>query len=121
MASISFDPVAYAYDTTRGYPPGIEQSIASSLEQAAQATEQTAFIEVGVGTGRIAIPLASLGHTYTGVDISEKMLAQLESKLLTQGWKEYEQPWGSRADEHASGTHPVRRFARVDPAAALRL
>ncbi|HEX4713481.1 MAG TPA: class I SAM-dependent methyltransferase, partial [Ktedonobacteraceae bacterium] len=121
MPSISFDPVAHAYDTTRGYPPGIEQGIASSLEQAAQATEQTAFIEVGVGTGRIALPLASLGHTYTGVDISEKMLAQLESKVLTQNWEEYEQPWGSRADETSAPAHQVRRFARVDPAASLRL
>lgn len=121
MPSISFDPVAHAYDDTRGYPPGVDQQIAAALEQTARATEQTAFIEVGVGTGRIAIPLASLGHTYTGVDISEKMLSQLESKVLAQGWEAYEQPWGSRADEHASAPHLVRRFARVDPAAALRL
>jgi ubiquinone/menaquinone biosynthesis C-methylase UbiE len=121
MPSISFDPVAHAYDHTRGYPPGVEQSIAAALEQAALAREQTAFIEVGVGTGRIALPLASLGHTYTGVDISEKMLAQLEQKLLARGWQEYEQPWGSRADEILTPARPVRRFARVDPAASLRL
>lgn len=121
MPSISFDPVAQTYDDTRGYPPGIEQSIAVALEQAALATEQTAFIEVGVGTGRIALPLASLGHAYTGVDISEKMLAQLEKKLLARGWQEYEQPWGSRADETLAPARPVRRFARVDPAASLRL
>ncbi len=121
MPSISFDPVAHAYDHTRGYPPGVEQSIAVALEQAAQATEQTAFIEVGVGTGRIALPLASRGYTYTGVDISEKMLAQLENKLLAQGWQEYEQPWGSRADESLTPARPVRRFARADPAASLRL
>lgn len=121
MPSISFDPVAHAYDNTRGYPSGVAQQIASALEQAAGATEQTAFLEVGVGTGRIALPVASLGHTYTGVDISEKMLAQLEQKLLAQGWEEYMQPWGSRADETSAPAHPVRRFARVDPAASLRL
>lgn len=121
MPSISFDPVAHAYDRTRGYPPDVERGIAVALEQVAQATEQTAFIEVGVGTGRIALPLASLGHTYTGVDISEKMLAQLEKKLLTQGWQEYEQSWGSRADETLTPARPVRRFARVDPTASLRL
>lgn len=121
MPSISFDPVAHNYDQTRGYPSGVEQEIARALEQTAHATEQTAFIEVGVGTGRIALPLAALGHTYTGVDISEKMLAQLESKLLLQNWEEYTQPWGSRADEIDLTTHPVRRFARVDPAASLRL
>ena len=121
MPSISFDPVASAYDTTRGYPPGVVQRIARALEQVAGATEQTSFIEVGVGTGRIALPLASLGHMYTGVDISEKMLAQLESKLLTSGWMEYAQHWGSRADETSAPAHPVRRFARVDPTASLRL
>ena len=121
MPSISFDPVAHAYDHTRGYPPGVDLQVAQALEEAAHATEQTAFIEVGVGTGRIALPLASLGHTYTGVDISEKMLAQLESKLLTQGWDEYAQPWGSRADETMPASYSVRRFARVDPTASLRL
>lgn len=121
MPSISFDPVAHAYDHTRGYPPGVEQQIATALEQTARATAQTAFIEVGVGTGRIAMPLASLGHNYTGVDISEKMLAQLESKLLSQNWGAYEQPWGSRSDETMPGSHHVRRFARVDPTASLRL
>lgn len=121
MPSISFDPVAHAYDQTRGYPPGIAQQIAATLEQSARATEQTTFIEVGVGTGRIAIPLASLGHNYTGVDISQNMLAQLASKLLAQGWEAYEQPWGSRADETAPGSHHVSRFTSVDPAASLRL
>lgn len=121
MPSISFDPVAHAYDHTRGYPPGVERQIALALEEVAHASELTSFIEVGVGTGRIALPVASLGHAYTGVDISEKMLTQLESKLLAQGWDEYTQSWGSRADEAASSPYPVRRFARVDPTASLRL
>ncbi len=121
MPSISFDPVAHAYDRTRGYPPGIEQRIAVALEETARATEQSAFIEVGVGTGRIAVPLASLGHAYTGVDISEKMLAQLANKLLARNWREYTQPWGSRADETLVLSQPVRRFTNIDPAASLRL
>lgn len=121
MASISFDPVADAYDSTRGYPAGVEQSIALALEQTAGASEQTAFIEVGIGTGRIAIPLASRGHTVTGVDISEKMLARLQSKLAGQEWEEYSQPWGSRADESTPPERPVRRFARLEPTASLRL
>lgn len=121
MSSISFDPVAHAYDSTRGYPPGLEQQIAEGLESIAGATEQSVFLEIGVGTGRIAIPLASRGHDYTGVDISEKMLAQLESKLLQQHWIEQQEPWGSRADELALSTRPVRRFTRTDLSASLRL
>lgn len=121
MPSLSFDPVAHAYDRTRGYPPGVDQRIAEALEQVAQATEQTTFLELGVGTGRIAIPLASRGHNYTGVDISAKMQAQLASKLLAQGWETAEQPWGSRSDEHASHTHQVQRFTHADSVASLRL
>jgi len=121
MPSISFDPVAHAYDHTRGYPPGVEQSIATGLEQVAQATEQTSFIEVGVGTGRIALPLATLGHQYTGVDISEKMQARLESKLLERGWETHPQPWGSRTDETELSVQQVRRFSQTDPTASLRL
>jgi ubiquinone/menaquinone biosynthesis C-methylase UbiE len=121
MPSISFDPVAHAYDNTRGYPPGVEQSIATGLEQVARATQQTSFIEVGVGTGRIALPLAALGHQYTGVDISEKMLAQLESKLLERGWETHPQSWGSRTDETELNVQQVRRFSQIDPTASLRL
>src|SRR5579859_1265503 len=121
MSSISFDPVAHAYDHTRGYPPGVEQSIVASLERIARATAQSAFLEIGVGTGRIALPLASLGHDYTGIDISEKMLAQLEGKLLQQNWEEQPQPWGSRSDEIPVPARSVSRFVRANPGASLRL
>ena len=36
--------------------------------------------EVGVGTGRIAVPLAGLGIRVTGIDISRQMLGRLRSK-----------------------------------------
>ncbi len=121
MSSISFDRVAHAYDGTRGYPSGVEQQIAEGLERTARAMEQSVFLEIGVGTGRIAIPLASRGHDYTGVDISEKMLVQLEGKLLQRNWIEQQEPWGSRADELALSARPVRRFTRTDPSASLRL
>lgn len=38
------------------------------------------ILELGVGTGRIAIRLAQLGHAVTGVDISEAMLSKLREK-----------------------------------------
>ncbi|MCG8920719.1 class I SAM-dependent methyltransferase [Actinokineospora sp. PR83] len=37
-------------------------------------------LELGVGTGRVALPLAERGVKVTGVDISEPMLAQLRAK-----------------------------------------
>lgn len=41
---------------------------------------QGPLLELGVGTGRLALRLARLGHQVTGVDISKAMLDQLRSK-----------------------------------------
>jgi len=121
MPSLSFDPVAHIYDATRGYPDEVAQEIAQAIAHAAHATPETTFLEVGVGTGRIAFPLASLGHIYTGVDISEKMIQRLEGKLLDAGWQEYEQLWGSLPDENGVGAYPVWRFREPEKQAAMRL
>lgn len=37
-------------------------------------------LELGVGTGRLALPLATSGHDVTGIDSSEAMLAELRDK-----------------------------------------
>jgi ubiquinone/menaquinone biosynthesis C-methylase UbiE len=109
MPSLSFDPVAHIYDATRGYPVEVAQRIAQAIETTTGATPATTFLEVGIGTGRIAFPLASLGHTYSGVDISGKMIEQLETKLEEDGWQEYQQPWGSMPDENTANSPVVRR------------
>ena len=107
MPSLSFDRVAHAYDATRGFPPGVDQQIAKAIVDTINAKPETTFMEVGVGTGRIAFPLASLGHIYTGVDISEKMVKLLAVKLLANSWREYEQDWGSLPDENGASAHTV--------------
>jgi ubiquinone/menaquinone biosynthesis C-methylase UbiE len=121
MPSLSFDRVAQTYDATRGYPPGVDQQIAQAIVDTVYAKPGTTFMEVGVGTGRIAFPLASLGHIYTGVDISEKMVKLLAAKLLANSWKEYEQEWGSLPDENGARTHSVRRFREAVKHASMRL
>jgi ubiquinone/menaquinone biosynthesis C-methylase UbiE len=121
MPSLSFDRVAHVYDATRGYPPGIDQRIAKAIVDTVHATSETTFMEVGVGTGRIAFPLASLGHTYTGADISENMVKQLAKKLLENGWQEYQQAWGSLPDENSASAHPVSRYRNRAKSASMRL
>jgi ubiquinone/menaquinone biosynthesis C-methylase UbiE len=79
--SISFDRAAGYYDATRGYLPDVGLAIATSLAQAANASARTHFLEVGVGTGRISLPLAQQGYKITGVDISQAMMARLAEKL----------------------------------------
>ncbi|GAC1400717.1 MAG: class I SAM-dependent methyltransferase [Ktedonobacteraceae bacterium] len=121
MPSLSFDQVAHAYDATRGYPDVVAHQIVRAIGRVAHATEQTRFLEVGVGTGRIAFPLASLGHIYTGVDISEKMVKQLQEKLHTAHWREQTQPWGTLPDEDTKYSSVVRRYTNPEQSASLRL
>ena len=110
MSSVSFDPVAHQYDATRGFPEGVAQKVAHAIDQAAHGNPQTRIFEVGVGTGRIAIPLSEYGRQYTGIDISEKMLALLEEKLRATGWREEFQEWGSVQGEDAARNLEVQRF-----------
>lgn len=121
MSSVSFDPIAHLYDATRGYPDNAAQKIAQAIELAAHATAQTSFLEVGIGTGRIALPLASLGHIYTGVDISRNMLAELEKKLRMEEWQEDVRPWGSLPDENTELAPTVQRFGCEAKQASMRL
>ncbi len=37
-------------------------------------------LELGIGTGRVALPLASRGVTVAGIDLSEEMVARLRAK-----------------------------------------
>lgn len=121
MASLSFDPIAPVYDATRGYPDSVAQKIALGIEKIVAATKETTFLEVGIGTGRIAYPLASLGHAYTGVDISEKMVELLEAKLRADHWAEQQVPWGTLSDEDVARPSTVHRFADSGKQTTMRL
>lgn len=75
----NFDRVADKYDATRGFPPGVADRICRWV--LARLPQDPCIAEVGVGTGRIAIPFIERGVRYSGFDISEQMLAQLHAKL----------------------------------------
>jgi ubiquinone/menaquinone biosynthesis C-methylase UbiE len=79
--SISFDRAVAYYDMTRGYRPDVAQAIGLAIVEAVGATPATRFLEIGVGTGRIALPIIALGFDYTGVDISRAMMDRLREKL----------------------------------------
>ncbi|HZU14040.1 MAG TPA: class I SAM-dependent methyltransferase [Chloroflexota bacterium] len=77
---MNFDRAADIYDATRGLPPGIPEQIAGRIEEIVNAGPETRFLEMGVGTGRIALPLIARGYPYVGVDISHRMLERLKAK-----------------------------------------
>ena len=79
--SISFDRVASIYDATRGLPESVSEQVTECILHLVSATPDTKFFEPGIGTGRIAVPLIQRGYSYTGVDISEKMMDELRCKV----------------------------------------
>lgn len=81
MTSISFDRVSDIYDATRGLPSSVSEQVTNYILNLVSATPDTTFFEAGIGTGRIALPIVERGYSYTGVDISEKMLDELRHKL----------------------------------------
>lgn len=78
MRSISFDRAADIYDATRVHPHEVSQAIADSIQKLFPAPQK--ILEIGVGTGRIALPCAAKGQPYFGVDLSSRMLARLQAK-----------------------------------------
>jgi len=78
--SIVFDRAAGFYDATRGFPPGVEDAVASAFAAAGGLGPASRVLEVGVGTGRIALPLARRVGRVFGVDRSAPMLAKLVEK-----------------------------------------
>src|SRR5437867_10412182 len=70
---VSFDRVADVYDETRGLPPRV---LAKAVAVLSQELEGERVLEIGVGTGRYAVPLQKSGVRVIGVDIAPKMVAR---------------------------------------------
>lgn len=81
--SVSFDRAASFYDATRALDPGLAAALTDSLEREIRAVGER-VLEPGVGTGRIARPLAERGIRVTGVDISPLMMERLTSQLTAE-------------------------------------
>ena len=78
--SINFDRAAEFYDSTRGFPPGEDVAAAALIAQTGGLTNQSRVLEIGVGTGRIGVPLSAHSGHYTGFDISAAMMGKIASK-----------------------------------------
>ncbi|MFD1423892.1 ubiquinone/menaquinone biosynthesis C-methylase UbiE [Laceyella sacchari] len=82
MKSNNFDSIAHLYDETRQYPEFVYENIFKLIEALGQLDSKEAKIcEVGVGTGRMAIPFIKKGYAYTGIDISNNMLSKFKDKI----------------------------------------
>ncbi len=78
----AYDPAAYGeavagdYDALYGSIPDTEEAVALLADLAGVGP----LLELGIGTGRLALPLAARGVEVHGVEASEAMIAELARK-----------------------------------------
>jgi len=97
------EPVAARYDLSSAemFQPAVVEPVVDLL--AALAGDGRA-LELGIGTGRIALPLARRGVPVHGIDLSEAMVARLRAK---PGGEDVSVTIGSFATASAPGTFAV--------------
>lgn len=76
--SMPFDRAVEYYDRTRGLSEEASRAMTALL--AAELRGRGRCLEVGVGTGLVALPLAAAGVPMVGVDLSAPMLGKLVEK-----------------------------------------
>src|SRR5579884_2232808 len=73
------EEVAARYDEELG-ERGDPEVVAETVELLAELARGGKVLELGIGTGRIALPLAARGVSVDGIDLSEAMAARLREK-----------------------------------------
>lgn len=74
-----FDNIAEDYDEDI-YPLNTNEFIQPTVKALMSLSKGKDILEFGIGTGRIAIPLAKKGYQLSGIDYSKEMLAVLNRK-----------------------------------------
>ncbi|MEW5936852.1 MAG: class I SAM-dependent methyltransferase [Candidatus Thermoplasmatota archaeon] len=77
-SSFVFDDIARVYDETRSLPPDVMEKVVHTLAKMLQGT--STLLDIGVGTGRYALPLSARGICVTGLDISMMMMRRAALK-----------------------------------------
>ncbi len=77
MESVNFDRAAEYYDETRALSADVMAELLGVLITELAPAQRQPCLEIGVGTGRIALPLHEQGVQLAGADIAEAMLRRL--------------------------------------------
>jgi ubiquinone/menaquinone biosynthesis C-methylase UbiE len=75
VGTVSFDRAAGYYDATRRLPGDVREAITELLM--AELAGRGRCLEIGVGTGRVSLPLQRRGVDLVGADVSPAMLGRL--------------------------------------------
>jgi ubiquinone/menaquinone biosynthesis C-methylase UbiE len=81
IVSNYYSKIAHLYDDTRPLSNVVSEQIADCILQLVGATPETKFLEPGIGTGRVALPIIKRSYLYTGIDISREMMGELKNKF----------------------------------------
>src|SRR5262249_35029277 len=74
------DGMADVYDDWYATRGDIEGAVATIARLASEIGEDRPVLELGIGSGRLALPLAARGVDVWGVDASAAMVARLQAK-----------------------------------------
>ena len=75
------EEIAEAYDRDAEHDPMFApEAIDPAVDFLAERARGGAALELGIGTGRIALPLSQRGVAVHGIDLSEAMVARLRAK-----------------------------------------
>jgi ubiquinone/menaquinone biosynthesis C-methylase UbiE len=79
--SLSFDGLVDLYERTRTFDQQCFDAALDFLVDRFPPQQHATVFEPGVGTGRIALPIAERGYRITGLDISDEMLSSLRLRI----------------------------------------
>jgi ubiquinone/menaquinone biosynthesis C-methylase UbiE len=77
VTTVEYDAIADVYDETRR---PLDRVTLLGIKQGLVARGCRSILEIGVGTGRVSVPLMKEGFEMTGLDISAKMMERARSK-----------------------------------------
>ena len=80
MAHEPIDPAIYGERWAEVYDDIHEEADPSAVAFLADLAHGGRALELGIGTGRFALPLAATGVSVEGIDLSESMVAKLRAK-----------------------------------------
>jgi ubiquinone/menaquinone biosynthesis C-methylase UbiE len=80
--SIAFDRAVEYYDQTRTMPPERHRVLIESLVREAGIAYDARVLEIGIGTGRIALSVVEHVRRLFGIDLSFEMMGVIRRKLI---------------------------------------
>lgn len=85
--SLAFDQAVSFYDKTRSEPEWVMDAVAEAFIRETHATPTSKILEIGIGTGRVALPLVQRGLGLWGVDLSYAMMVELQKKIEKRNFR----------------------------------